>query len=194
MKPINKIGISFDVQGVKSFLEECDLFGEHTQRSDLDTSPHKEMTDIWARFKDPKPHIESGDWSGFADKHKSVWLQDIPGVKAICEALMGFVGGETLGGVLITKLPPSGKILPHTDSGWHAEEYDKYYVALKNAKGSEFHFDGCHIDPLEGDVHAFRNDRLHWVENNSTEDRIAMVVCIKQSKLSKEGLCLGDSQ
>lgn len=192
MKPVNKLNISFDVQGVKTFLEECDLFGEYTQRSDGETSPHKEMTDIWARFKDPKPHVESGDWSGFADKHESVWLKDIPGVKAICDSLMDFLGGEALGGVLITKLPVGGKITPHTDAGWHAAEYDKYYVPLKNAKGSEFHFDDCFICPEEGDVYAFRNDKVHWVENNSTEDRIAMIVCIKQNKLSKEGLCLGE--
>jgi len=194
MKPVNKLKISFDVQGIKSFLEECDLFGEHTQRSDLDTSPHKEMVDIWARYKDPKPHIKSGDWSDFGNEHESVWLQNIPGVESICDTLMDFLDGETLGGVLITKLPSGGKITPHTDAGWHAEEYDKYYVALKNTKGSEFHFEGCRIDPDEGDVHAFRNDKVHWVENNSTGDRIAMIVCIKQSKLSKEGLCLGEQQ
>ncbi|PHS02425.1 MAG: hypothetical protein COA78_21125 [Blastopirellula sp.] len=194
MKPVNKLKISFDVQGVKSFLEECDLFGEYTQRSDGDTSPHKEMTDIWVRYKDPKPHIESGDWSEFMGCHESVWLKDIPAIKDLCAGLMGFLNGEKLGGVLITKLPPGGGIAPHVDGGWHAAEYDKYYVPLKNAKGAEFHFDDCFICPEEGDVYAFRNDKNHWVENNSNEDRIAMVVCIKQTKLSKEGLCLGDTQ
>ena len=73
MKPVNKLKISFDVQSIKSFLEGCDLFGEYTQRSDGETSPHKEMTDIWVRYKDPKPHIESGDWSEFMGCHESVW-------------------------------------------------------------------------------------------------------------------------
>ena len=194
MKPVNKLKISFDVQEIKEYLEGCKLFGEYTQRSDGEGSPHKDMTDIWVRYKDPKPHIESGEWSGFMDCHESVWLKDIPAIKDLCSGLMGFLDGEALGGVLITKLPPNGQILPHVDQGWHAAEYDKYYVPLKNEKGAQFHFDDCYIDPKEGEVYAFRNDKNHWVENNSTEDRIAMVVCIKQNKLSKEGLCLGEQQ
>lgn len=194
MKSANKLKISFDVQELKEFLVNCNLFGEYTQRSDGEGSPHKDMTDIWVRYKDPKPHIESGDWSKFADCHDSVWLKNIPFIKDLCSALMGFLDGERLGGVLITKLPPGGKILPHVDSGWHAEEYDKYYVPIKNHSGAVFFFDNCSIDPEEGEVYAFRNDKMHWVENNSEEDRIAMIVCIKQNKLSKEGLCLGVQQ
>lgn len=194
MKPVNKLKISFDVQETRKYLESCDLFGEYTQRSDGETSPHKDMTDIWVRYKNPDPHIKSGDWSGFMGSHESEWLKDIIGVKDMCNALMGFLQGEKLGGVLITKIPPGGKILKHVDEGWHAAEYDKYYVAIKNPKGAKFHFDNCSICPENGDVHAFRNDKTHWVVNNSSSDRIAMIVCIKQKKLSKEGLCLGDMQ
>ena len=191
MKPINKLDITFCVEYLKSWLETCDLFGEYNQRAGED-SPHKEMTDIWARYKNPEECIKSGDWSSFGLEHKSEWLKDIPEVKEISDQLMQFLGGEQLGGVLITKLPPNGKILPHVDAGWHAEYYDKYYIPIKNSKGATFSFDNATINPKEGEVYAFRNDVTHWVENNSNEDRIAMIICIKQHKLSKEGLCLGE--
>jgi hypothetical protein len=194
MKPINKLNISFDVTELKEYLLKTNLFGELTMRSDGETSPHKEMTDIWVRYKDPKPHLDSGDWSEFMEPHNSVWLKDIPKVKGICDALMGYLSGEKLGGVLITKLPSGGEIKPHIDEGWHAKEYDKYYLPILNAKGSKFSFDCCSVDPEEGDIYAFRNDKTHWVTNESNNDRIAMIICIKQAKLSKEGLCLGDTQ
>ena len=194
MQAFNKLPINFDIVELKAFLEVCDLWDKYPQRREPQGSPHSEMVDIWARFKDPREHIESGDWSGFTGEHESVWLEDIKEVKSISGDLMSFLDGEALGGVLITKLPPGGKINPHIDSGWHAEYYDKYFISIKNQSGAKFCFEGGEIEPKEGDVYAFRNDKMHWVENNSKENRIAMIICIKQNKLSKEGVCLGQQQ
>jgi len=193
MHPINKINIEFNVKKLKSWLMTCDLWGEYPQRAS-GNSPHKEMTDIWARYKNPKECIESGDWSSFGLEHESEWLKDIPYIKDICNAIMQKTEGERLGGVLITKLPPGKEIEAHVDQGWHAEYYDKYFVSIKNGEGASFCFDGIEITPTEGEVYAFRNDVTHWVKNNSESDRIAMIVCIKQNKFSKEGLCLGEQR
>jgi hypothetical protein len=45
-----------------------------------------------------------------------------------------------------------------------------------------FGFEDGIIAPKLGDVYWFRNDNPHWVENNSTRDRIAMIVCIRTHK------------
>lgn len=190
----NKLDIKFDVSELKAFLVDCDLWDEYPQRRTAHDSPHSEMTDIWVRYKDPKECIKTSDWSAFTEPHESEWLKDLPQVKGICEKLMGFLDGERLGGVLITKLPPGGEIEAHTDAGWHASYYDKYYVPIQNAKGAKFCFESGEIEPESGECYAFRNDMLHWVVNESDEDRIAMIICIKQNKLSKEGLCLGQQQ
>tara|TARA_R110002012_G_scaffold317786_2_gene534851 strand:- start:48 stop:638 length:591 start_codon:yes stop_codon:yes gene_type:complete len=194
MKPVNKLNISFDVSALKEFLVDCDLWDKYPQRRTAENSPHSEMKDIWVRYKNPEECIKTGDWSAFTKEHESEWLENIPNVKTIAYRMVEFVNGEKLGGVLITKLPPGARIQPHTDAGWHAEYYDKYFISIKNENGSRFHFDDCHIDPKEGEVYAFRNDKNHWVENDSSEDRIAMIICIKQNKFSKEGLCLGQQQ
>lgn len=194
MKPINKLDINFDVSGLSRWLSKCDLWGEYTMRSDAKGSPHKQMTDIWVRYKDPEPCLSSGDWSSFFLEHDSDWLKDVPFVKGICKKLMKFTKGSRLGGVLITKIKPGGEIIPHIDSGWHAKYYDKYYVAIDNKKGSVFCYDDVVIEPVNGEVHAFRNDKKHWVKNDSLFDRVAMIICIKQNKFSKEGLCLGEQQ
>lgn len=194
MLPFSKLNINFDVSELYSFLQACDLWDEYPQRRTAYNSPHSEMTDIWVRYKNPEQCLKTGDWSAFTEKHESDWLKDISTIKDMCYKLMSFLDGEQLGGVLITKLPAGGKIAPHTDGGWHASYYDKYFVPIKNEKGAKFCFEDGEIEPEAGEVYAFRNDKLHWVENNSSEDRIAMIICIKQNKLSKEGVCLGRRQ
>lgn len=193
MKAFNKIYSGLDVSfAIKEIKENDHLFNQVSARKEA--SPiHAQMTDIWLRFGDISQMQKTGDWSKVLDEHDSIWLQHLPHCKRLCFDIMQLVDGERLGGVLITKLPAGGKILPHADSGWHAEYYDKFYVALQNERGSKFCFESGEIDPDVGDVWCFDNSVTHWVENNTDTDRLAMVVCIKQSKYNSRGfLCLGE--
>lgn len=181
-----KLNVSVNVDSLKAALKRNDhLFGEYPQRAEAPGSPHSEMKDIWIRYKDVKPHLESGDFSTFADEHDSVWYDSyrkLPEARRIIFDVMAAVDGERLGGILITKLPPGGKIAPHQDAGWHAGYYDKYYVPIQNGEGAIFGFEDGIISPEEGDVYWFDNSGLHWVENNSDINRIAMIVCIKTDR------------
>lgn len=173
-----KLPIVFNTKEAADFLAGCDLWDEHPQRRTFPNSPHSEMTDIWARFGD----VSHGDYSILGKEHDAVWYPSasvIPNIKRICFDLMAAVDGERLGGVLITKLPPGGSIRPHSDSGWHAEYYEKFYVAVKAPEGCEFSFEHDTIRAKDGDCYWFRNDVTHWVTNHTDSDRIAMIVCIK---------------
>lgn len=166
----------------KELLDNYNEFGKYAYRSDFPNSPHAQMNDIWVRYNDVKPFEEKGSLVGFEAEHDSVWypvLDKLPGVKRVVFELMRQVDGERLGGILITKLPPGGKIARHTDAGWHAQYYDKFYVPILNAKGSIFGFDDGIIDPKLGQAWWFDNSNPHWVDNNSDTDRIAMIVCIR---------------
>lgn len=182
--------MNVDVLPLQARLKErADLFGQYPMRGEFEGSPHAEMKDIWVRYNDVQPYLESGDWSTFGDEHDSIWYPsyyEIPEVKKVIFDVMSYVDGERLGGVLITKLPPGGKIYPHTDSGWHASYYDKYYVPVENYNGSIFGFEDGVISPKIGEVYWFDNSKLHWVENNSAGDRIAMIICIRGDRS-----CLG---
>lgn len=145
------------------------------------------MTDIWVRYNDirkytPDPKDFCNYKSSFNDEHDSVWYPSyyaLPEVKPLLFGLMGLVDGERLGGVLITKLEPGGKIYPHIDGGWHAKYYEKFYVAVKAPKGSFFGFNDGEIRCENGDVYWFDNSVTHWVENPTNEERITMIVCIR---------------
>ncbi len=156
-------------------LQDASLFNKYNWRKDK--YAHSDMEDIWVRYNHPS---NIGD--AFNDEHDSVWypvLEDIPEVLPIVFGLMAAVGGERLGGVLITKLPAGGSIKPHIDEGWHAGYYSKYFVPIQNDDGAVFCWDGLELNPLAGEVYEFDNSVLHWVENRSNRDRIAMIVCIK---------------
>jgi len=178
-----KLNLLFDTNQLISELNEnSSLFNELNFRKEAPGSPHKEMDDIWVRYNDIEPYKEKGSLDGFNDEHDSVWYpseKQLPSVKPIVFKLMSDVQGERLGGILITKLPPGGKIDKHTDAGWHAGYYEKFYVAIQNNSGAKFCFDeGC-MEPENGEVFWFKNSVNHWVVNGSNEDRIAMIVCIK---------------
>jgi hypothetical protein len=157
------------------------LFGQHGLRAYTADSPHQKMTDIWVRYNDIN-HLDTADPAGFHAEHESVWYPEyyaLPQLRPIIFDLMSFVEGERLGGVLVTKLPAGGRIERHVDGGWHASYYDKFYVAVQNEKGATFNFEGACIDPNPGDVYWFDNSKPHWVINDSEQDRIALIVCIK---------------
>lgn len=148
-------------------------------------SPHSEMTDIWVRYNDPAPFIAKGSWVGFNEEHRSVWYPSeyfLPALRPIVFGLMGLLEGVELGGVLLTRLPPGGRIKRHTDAGWHAKHYEKFYVAINAPPGARFCWDDGVINPAEGDIWHFRNDVPHWVENDSDVDRLAAIVCIRTDK------------
>lgn len=180
---------------VAEVLANDHLFGEFPQRAESPGSPHTEMTDIWVRYGDIQKMVDEDDFSSIASEHDSIWLKDLPAVKRVCFEVMAMVDGERLGGVLITKLPPKGRIQPHVDAGWHAQYYDKYFVPIQNEAGAVFYFEDGELEPNIGEVWQFDNSRTHWVHNESDADRIAMIVCIKQDKFDiGGGLCHGQQQ
>lgn len=171
-----KLKLEVNIEPLKAALEESDLWNRYPFRKH---GYHREMVDIWARYNDLQPFLKKGDMTGVNDEHDSIWYPSplIPFIKPIAYAIMSEVNGERLGGVLITKLPPYGKIHRHVDSGWHATYYAKYYVCVKDG-GSQFQFDSGTIHPKEGEIWWFDNQKPHEVINNDKE-RIAMIVCIK---------------
>lgn len=182
-----RVATDLDVLPLQTaILRQPKLFGKYPQRGNFEGSPHSEMKDIWVRYNDVEPYLKKGSLDGFADEHDSVWYPSayaIPQVRKVVFDLMRIVEGERLGGVLITKLPPKGIIEKHSDGGWHAEYYDKYFVPILNEEGATFCFEDGVIHPKIGEAYWFDNSVPHWVENNTDSDRIAMIVCIRHSKV-----------
>lgn len=167
---------------VQAITRQPWLWDKHTQRTEAYGGPHKNISDIWVRYAPIEMLKEPAD---FAKEHDSVWYDAgyaLPQVKPIAMALMAAVEGERLGGILITKIPPGGCVKPHVDDGWHADYYDKYAVQLQGNCDQAFCFENEQLSALPGDVYWFNNKNSHWVVNNSTEDRMTMIICIRSDR------------
>ena len=158
----------------------ADALAAHPEVWDRDTartapadSAHHGLSDVWCRFAPP-------GGSGRAE-HLSVWYPsaDLLPVRMMARELMAVFGAEQLGGVLITRIPPGAACRPHVDPGWHAGFYDKFAVQVAAAPGQAFHFEGEAVVTAPGDLYWFRNDALHWVTNDSDQERITAIFCLR---------------
>lgn len=171
--------LAFDVSQVVAELDaNPQLWDQHTLRKKLYV--HGEMSDIWVRYNAFENF--TGDMAAFNAEHESVWypaIEKLPALKKLLFDLMWAVEGERLGGVLITRIPPGKGIAPHTDDAWHARYYSKIAVQLKSAPGQAFCFEDESLSAEPGEVYVFRNEFTHWVVNDSEQERMTLIVCIK---------------
>lgn len=171
---IKLIAEGFNVEPLAHALaHHPELWDQNTGRTAPPDSPHHGASDIWCRFA---PAGTNGH-----QPHTSVWFpaaQHLP-VRAYAREMMALVGGEQLGGILITRVAPRSRILPHVDPGWHARFYDKIALQVAANPQQAYCFEGQELVTKPGDVFWFDNARTHWVENPSDEARITAIFCIR---------------
>lgn len=183
MKRFIKIAAGIDVRTINAQLDaNAQLWDQFGLRKKAADSPHGQMSDIWVRYNDIRPYQARNDFKGFNDAHDSVWYPAyyaLPALRGIIFRLMRLVDGERLGGVLITRIPPGGGIALHTDAGWHVDHYDKFYLSLKSSPGAQFCCPDEDLHPRPGEIYRFDNRIPHWVKNESSEDRVTLIMCIR---------------
>lgn len=177
-----KIAQGIDVIPLRlSLLLQPELWNHHNERKDFEGSSHKETSDIWIRYNDPK-NLSQG-YEKFTSEHESIWYpayKKLPHLRPIIFGLMARCEATRLGGVLITKIPAGKCILPHADSGWHPEYYNvKIYVPIQTNNKTINHVEDESVIMNEGDAWYFDNTKIHSVENNGMDDRITLIICMK---------------
>ena len=149
------------------------------QQALIEPTPYDaEAKYIWLRYRDLDDYVRKYGRSGdhFADEHESVWPPPAALLPYTAKLAAALAGPRRLGGVLLSYLPPKCGIKPHIDAGWHAAAHDKLYCALQVRPGARFCWEDGAIDAQDGDVYCFRDDALHWEENDSDAPRVSMIV------------------
>lgn len=179
--PIQLQDWTVDIGNIVEELKGDEAWNKYGARQTAYRTPHQQIDDIWVRYNS----IDNfkGDLHAFNARHKSEWYSVAgthPRLRELSEEVLEKAGGGTLGGVLITRIPPGGGVAPHTDSGWHASYYyDKYAVQLQGNQEQAFCFRGHEVRAEPGQVYWFDNQQEHWVINDSDEYRMTMIVCIR---------------
>ena len=179
---MKKLDFTVDVSSVMAVLEDHpELWNEYPMRTEFAGSPHREVSDIILRYTAPEL---LGDLDQ-SRPHESVWyiaMASWASMQDIINNVLDTIGRPKLGGVLITKIPPCGQVYPHSDAGrWHSEYYNKkILVLLQSAPGQSFNYeDGELHEGITGEVFEFDNMPVHGVTNNSSIDRISLIMAVR---------------
>lgn len=171
---IKLLAKGFHVETLRAALEaHPELWDQNTGRTEHPSSPHHGASDIWCRF-----NVPGGDGHS---PHFSQWwpAADALPIREYARHIMAAVGGTVLGGVLITRVPARGSIKPHTDPGWHARFYEKFALQVCSNKDQAYCFEGQSLVTEPGDIYWFDNSHKHWVTNDSDEDRVTAIFCVR---------------
>lgn len=184
---------------MRNFLKICDginvsqlalqlkqkvgLWGANNLRKERSESPHLAMSDIWIRYNDDSEFKKTGDYSKFNDLHYPIWypaINELPEVRNIAHALMAKMNATHLGGILITRIPPSGRIEPHSDGNWHAKFYNcKLYIPIQTNANCINRCEDEYVIMREGECWYFNNLVEHEVMNNGDDDRMTLIICLR---------------
>jgi len=164
-------------------LAKCDdLWNQHKDRTEGEASPHREIDDIFVRFLAPE-HLANK--AAYLGPHIGVWypaIKRMPSIRPICLWLMHGLKAVSLGGVLITRIPPGAQVYPHHDRGrWHASYFNaKVYVVLQgNAQCINYAEGGDEVIMKTGECWLFNNQVEHSVVNNGDAARISLIVAMR---------------
>lgn len=182
MRYFHKIAQNINVAPlVAAIARQPELWNANKIRTSYAGSSHNQASDILLRFNDLEKYKE-GDYSNILDDLDYIdypALSKLPQARPLIFDLMRFVEGNRLGKIVITKLLPGNKISPHIDEGLSAEYYDRYHITLTNSIGSLFRAGDEFVNMKPGDIYLFNNKIEHEVINDSSEDRISLIIDIR---------------
>jgi len=158
------------------------LWDQHTYRTTFEGTPFGGMSDILLRYSRPDLHQGNSDPLAVVDDLAlcmyPAW-HELPEAHAAVWSLMTRFNGIHLGRVIIARLPPGGRILPHADDyGKYALRDDglRFHVCVQGQPGCLFHCGEETIQMQTGQVYWFNHKAVHSAENNSADDRIHLLV------------------
>lgn len=149
-----------------------ELWNADKTRTTFEGTPHAQVDDILLRFGKP-----DGDDLDASDLEP---MRTLKGAKSLALSVMQLVSGSRLGRVVVTRLEPGKKILPHADvKGAYSSYYTRYHVVLQGLPGSMFSCGDETVNMLTGSAWWFNAKAEHSLSNNSRDDRVHMLVDVR---------------
>lgn len=161
-----------------AIYRQPELWDENNMRTRYEESPHREAQDIWLWFNEVPDDDPTKVVNDIQTYPFDAW-EKLPQARPIVFDLLRRVEGVQLGRCVITKLAPGKRIYLHTDEGAPAEFYNRFQVPLQAGPGCIMTIEDESLQMQPGEVWMIDNRKEHEVVNNSSIDRIAMVVDVR---------------
>lgn len=160
-----------------------ELWNQFSIRKTTTGTPHTEMSDIWVRYR-PFEEFDPANPKAFLEAHFPVWYpawHALPQLRPIVFGMMARMEATHLGGILITRIPPGGKIAPHVDRGWHPEFMNcKLYLPLMTNESCWFRVEDERVTMKTGDIWWLDNTKEHEIVNEGETERMTLIVCMRR--------------
>lgn len=188
MRHFYKIGHGLDVIPLTAAIHrQPELWREDTYLRDYPQGPFGDVDSIILRF--PKriiaaTQLEAEQHLLTNDQHESINTPSygrLPEARPLVMNLFQYVGGTRLGRVIINRIRPGGRITPHVDTKDHAEYYRRHHIILQSAPGVVFRCEDEQAPMITGEAWWMNNAVEHEVINNSSTDRIHLIVDIRSA-------------
>lgn len=178
------IAKGIDVSRLTSQLAtQSHLFDEITDRQAYEGSAHKDTRAIFLRWCKGLSVL-----AAFTE----IPAFNFPAMGQLTEAhelinqITSKVGALELGRILIVSLRPGGVITPHADEGAYADHYERFHIVLKSEPGNVFICGDESVEMKTGELWWFNHKESHSVVNNSSSERIHMIIDCVMPALRRE--------
>lgn len=192
MKYLRKLEEDINVGPILNQLEaHPELWNTFKLRTTLYQGPHNSVSDVWVRYRhwsEFDQHAPDGAARFVSEPHDSSWYPAAYVLTALKEVIFDLCRRyevERLGGVLITRIPAGGQVAPHIDRGWHAGYYEKLALQLQSNLDQQFCFEDGGFRCGPGTLYTFDNSKSHWVTNESPDDRMTAIICVRRDTRSR---------
>lgn len=153
---------------------KSELWNVHSIRTAHPASPHAQADDILVFFNDI-PADPAQVVNDIQTRPYPAWSA-LPQLRPLIFDLMRLTEAVQLGRVIISRLAPGARIASHVDEGAPATFYQRYQVALQSLPGALFRIGDERVNFASGDAYWINNCAEHEVINNSSDDRLALVI------------------
>lgn len=159
-----------------SLKEHEELWNNCTIRTAHPGSSHSEVDDIVIRYPNINDTVINIFNNNECDWYPAAFV--LPVMQYIY-GLSEITLGSRIGRCAITRIKPGCKVTPHIDEGMPSKYYQRFHICLQNEIGAVFTCEDEELTPIAGDVFIIANHKMHSVINNSTSDRLTMIVDIR---------------
>ena len=175
-----KIAEGIDVMPLAhAVMRQPELFNMNRFRTTFPNTPHGEVDDILIRFSDTDKCTTTNEVIG---DENLIWhpaYYKLPPIRPLITAFMARVNAYTLDRVLISRLRPGKTVKPHADNiGDYVHDPDRarYHIVLQGLPGSLYTTGDETVCMRTGEAYWFNPLEVHSCQNNSTDDRLHLLV------------------
>lgn len=181
--PFCRIASGLDVGPLlRAVQRQPALWGAFPLRTAYPGSAHQDVLDILLRFADLTAFRATGNPNSLFDGLTSRWyppIHRLPEARPLVSSILHITGAESLGRVILTKLPPGGHITLHCDEGAYAAYHQRWQCPLQSDMGNQFQCGAETVVMLPGELWTFRTDLPHQVWNRGAVERISLIVDVR---------------